>query len=203
MAATASSAVTRAAPPIPRGRIGSVSVLGRGAYMSSISRVRSRMRMAWRRLTTARRTFSNIPTALGVPYRYWFISGIDADATRSRAGRPGGPGHPGQPLHHLRPRSASRPWTPAPRHSWSPPWPGWPPDHPAARAASTRGGSQSSSRGRGSGGAGGKGASRSYRTPTIRMTKHTMAAPTEVNAPLASSTPATTVTAAPIRAGMA
>ena len=86
---------------------------------------------------SASEDFSDIPTALGVPYTYWFIGGIDADTyDAADAGRPGRPGHPGQPLRRASPRFSSRPWTPARRRWSSPRWPGWPPN--ACRARSRR-----------------------------------------------------------------
>ena len=52
---------------------------------------------------TASEDFSDIPTALGVPYTYWGLGGIDPGHLPPSCGRrAGGPGHPGQPLRRLR-----------------------------------------------------------------------------------------------------
>jgi hypothetical protein len=78
---------------------------------------------------SASEDFSDIPTALGVPYTYWFIGGIDAGhATTPRSGPAGSPRTSRSTTPPPSPRSSSRPWTPAPRRWSSPPWPGWPPD---------------------------------------------------------------------------
>ena len=43
------------------------------------------------RMQTASEDFSDIPTALGVPYTYWGIGGIDPDTYRAAASRAGSP----------------------------------------------------------------------------------------------------------------
>jgi len=77
---------------------------------------------------SASEDFSDIPAALGVPYTYWGIGGIDERQYREAADA--GRVNQDIPATIRRPlrRSSSPPWTPAPKHSWSPRWRGSPPD---------------------------------------------------------------------------
>ena len=74
---------------------------------------------------TASEDFSDIPTALGVPYTYWGIGGIDPDAYRAAERPAGSPRTSRSTTPPPSPPSSSPPSTPAPRRWSSPPWPGW------------------------------------------------------------------------------
>ena len=68
--------------------------------------------------------FSDIPNALGVPYTYWGIGGIDPRHYRRGRGGAGSPRTSRSTTPRFSPRSSNPPSTPARRPWSSPRWPG-------------------------------------------------------------------------------